>query len=86
MASSLGKFTAALMAASQENTMALAALNFDFSLYKVEAPKEYQLLGSSLSEDRRRQAEGGSQHIAARKLGAIFRSRLPKVPHFLQAF
>lgn len=66
--------------------MALAALNFDFSLYKVEAPKEYQLLGSSLSEDRRRQAEGGSQHIAARKLGAIFRSRLPKVPHLLQAF
>ncbi|KAL1858105.1 hypothetical protein Daus18300_010106 [Diaporthe australafricana] len=86
MASSLGKFTAALMAASQENTMALAALNFDFSLYKVEAPKEYQLLGTSLSEDRRRQAEGGSQHIAARKLGAIFRSKLPKVPHLLQAF
>lgn len=83
---SLGKFTAALMAASQENTMAPAALNFDFSLYKVEAPKEYQLLGTSLSEDRRRQAEGGSQHIAARKLGAIFRSRLPKVPHLLQAF
>lgn len=66
--------------------MALAALNFDFSLYKVEAPKEYQLLGSSLSEDRRRQAEGGSQHIAARKLGAIFRAKLPKVPHLLQAF
>lgn len=86
MASSLGKFTAALMAASQENTMVLAALNFDFSLYKVEAPKEYQLLGSSLSEDRRHQAEGGSQHIAARKLGAIFRSRLPSVPHLLQAF
>ncbi|KAJ0109343.1 hypothetical protein J7T55_000268 [Diaporthe amygdali] len=86
MASSLGKFTAALMAASQENTMALAALNFDFSLYKVEAPREYQLLGSSLSEDRRRQAEGGSQHIAARRLGAVFRGRLPKVPHLLQAF
>ncbi|EHK21948.1 uncharacterized protein TRIVIDRAFT_151488 [Trichoderma virens Gv29-8] len=86
MSASLGKFTSALMAASQENTVALAALNFDFSLYKVEAPKEYQALGSCLSDERRILAEGGSQHLTARKLGAVFRTRLPAVPHLLRAF
>ncbi|UKZ74817.1 hypothetical protein TrVFT333_002487 [Trichoderma virens FT-333] len=86
MSASLGKFTSALMAASQENTVALAALNFDFSLYKVEAPKEYQALGSCLSDERRSLAEGGSQHLTARKLGAVFRTRLPAVPHLLRAF
>ncbi|KPM45760.1 hypothetical protein AK830_g794 [Neonectria ditissima] len=83
---SLGRFTAALMAGSQENTMALAALNFDFSLYPIEAPKEYQALGSCLSDERRHMAEGGSQHVTARKLGAVFRSRLPSVPHLIRAF
>ncbi|KAF4460395.1 hypothetical protein FALBO_12825 [Fusarium albosuccineum] len=66
--------------------MALAALNFDFSLYKVEEPKEYQALGSCLSDERRNLAEGGSQHVTARKLCAVFRTRLPPVPHLIRAF
>ncbi|KAI0380681.1 hypothetical protein F5Y04DRAFT_271361 [Hypomontagnella monticulosa] len=86
MSSALGRFTASLLAGSQETTVALAALNFDFSLYKVEAPAEYQALGSCLSEERRKLAENGSHHITARKLGAIFRSKIPKVPNLIRAY
>lgn len=86
MSTPLSRFTAALLAGSLENTLALAALNFDFSLYKVEAPAEYQTLGSCLSDERRRVAEGGSQHITARKLGAIFRGKAPSLPNLIKAY
>ncbi|KAI1109628.1 hypothetical protein F5Y14DRAFT_458003 [Nemania sp. NC0429] len=83
---SLGKFTAALLANSQENTLALAALNFDFSLWKVEAPSEYQGLGAVLSPERRSIAESGNQHTTARRLGALFRSKLPPVQNLHRAY
>jgi hypothetical protein len=83
---SISRFTSSLLAGSQENTLALAALNFDFSLYKVEAPAEYQALGTLLSEERRHIGESGSHHITARKLGALFRSRLPSVPLLTKAY
>ena len=86
MSTSLSRFTTALLAGSQENTLALAALNFDFSLYKVEAPTEYKALGSCLSDERRQVAEGGAQHITARKLGAIFRGKIPRVPNLIRAY
>ena len=86
MSSAISRFTTALLAGSQENTLALAALNFDFSLYKVEAPTEYKALGTCLSEERRRLAESGSHHITARKLGAIFRSKIPSVPNLIRAY
>ncbi|RYP39075.1 hypothetical protein DL767_002338 [Monosporascus sp. MG133] len=75
----LGKLTTALLAGSQETTLALAALNFDFSLWKVEAPIQYQALGSVLSEERRSIAESGNHHLTARRLGALFRNKLPRV-------
>ncbi|KAK3326999.1 hypothetical protein B0T19DRAFT_420567 [Cercophora scortea] len=86
MDSAISRFTALLFAGSQENTVALAALNFDFSLYKVQAPVEFSALGSSLSNERRQQAEGGSHHVTARKLGALFRSKLPAVPSLIKAY
>jgi hypothetical protein len=86
MSSAIGRFTTALLAGSQENTFALAHVNFDFSLYKVEAPPEFQALGSCLTEERRNIAEKGSQHIVARKLGALFRSKLPPVPNLIRAY
>ena len=86
MSSAISRFTSALLAGSQENTLALASLNFDFSLYKVEAPIEYHDLGQCLSNERRSVAENGSQHIIARKLGALFRSKIPKVPHLIKAY
>lgn len=80
MSSAISRFTSALLAGSQENTLALAAVNFDFSLYKVEAPAEYQALGACLSKNRRNLAESGSQHVTARRLGALFRTEIPPAP------
>ena len=44
---SLGRVTAALGAAHNENTLALANLNFDFSLIRVDAPPEFRQFGVS---------------------------------------
>lgn len=86
MSSAISRFTTSLLAGAQENTLALAALNFDFSLYKVEAPLEYQALGSCLSRERRQNAESGAQHVTARRLGALFRSEMPSVPNLIKAY
>ena len=83
---SLGKVVAAAFHGSQENTLALASINFDFSLLKFEAPKEYTGLGAALTEKRRVEAEDGSIHVTARKLGALFESDLPEVPRLFKAY
>ncbi|KAK4443749.1 hypothetical protein QBC34DRAFT_498795 [Podospora aff. communis PSN243] len=86
MASTLGRFTASFLTPTQETTLALASLNFDFSLFKVQAPDEYLALGSCLSDERRNLAEAGSHHVTARKLGALFRSKLPAVPNLIRSY
>ncbi|KAK0622349.1 hypothetical protein B0T14DRAFT_563808 [Immersiella caudata] len=86
MASSVGRFTASFLTPTQETTLALASLNFDFSLFKVQAPDEYLALGSCLSEERRNLAEASSHHVTARKLGALFRSKLPPVPNLIRSY
>ena len=60
------------LTARNENTLALASANFNFSLISVEPPEEYKKLGERLSSKRRTAAEEGSVHITARKLGALF--------------
>lgn len=65
---------------------ALANLNFDFSLYKVQAPKEFEGVGSALSTFRREEAENGMPHMIARKLGALFESLLPSTPGLTRAY
>lgn len=60
------------LTARNENTLALAAVNFNFSLVTLEPPMEYKKLGQHLSLKRRTAAEEGSIHITARKLGALF--------------
>ena len=84
MASS--RFQAALVSGMQETTLALASINFDFSLYKVEAPKEYRGLGDVLSRRRREAAEAGSEHVFARRLGALFAQSLPSTPKLVNAY
>lgn len=84
--STIGRLAASLFSGTQETTLALAQINFDFSLYKVEAPKEFQQLGAALSSRRRRSAEEGSLHITARKLEALFRLLLPPTPNLVQAY
>ena len=66
--------------------MALASINFDFSLIKLEAPLEYQGLGTALSKKRKWKAEEGSIHVTARKLGALFADDLPHTPNLSRAY
>ncbi|KAI8632448.1 hypothetical protein F5Y19DRAFT_462881 [Xylariaceae sp. FL1651] len=83
---SIGKLQAALASATNEVTVAAANINFDFALVKCEAPPEYQPLGQALSSFRRAEAEGGSLHITARRLGALFDGLCPNTPNLLRAF
>jgi hypothetical protein len=86
MSSSLSRFTAALASATNEFTVAAAALNVDFSLMKVEAPIEFQPVGSLLSNKRRNDAEIGTPHKTARILGALFEDILPATPRLVKAY
>ncbi|KAI0163702.1 hypothetical protein BJ166DRAFT_553179, partial [Pestalotiopsis sp. NC0098] len=70
--SNIGGLSASAIATRLENQFALATLNFDFSLVKIDAPKEFHQFGQSLSPWRRKRAEIGSAHRTARKLGALF--------------
>jgi hypothetical protein len=86
MSSLIDKFVPSLATAVAENTLTLANLNFDFSLYKIEAPTEFRALGASLSPQRRNDAETGTPHRTARKLGALFEHVLPKTPELIKAY
>lgn len=83
---SLGKLNAFILSGTQETTVALAALNFDFALFKTEAPQEYKALGSALSPQRREVAEDGDIHTTARKLRALFELILPATPNLYKAY
>ncbi|KAK0387600.1 hypothetical protein NLU13_3846 [Sarocladium strictum] len=84
--SAISKIQASLASATQETTFALANLNFDFSLWKVEAPAAYHPLGSGLSLQRRSAAESGQPHIIARRLGSLFETLLPSTPSLINAY
>lgn len=84
--SSLGRLTAALGVGHNENTLALANINFDFSLFRYDAPPAFQQLGANLSESRRQQGEAGTPHRTARRLGALFEGILPQSPELVQAY
>lgn len=71
---------------SLEVAPALANFNFDFSLYKVQPPKEFEGVGSALSIYRREEAEHGTPHITARKLGALFGGLIPSTPELSKAY
>jgi hypothetical protein len=83
---SLGRLTNAIVAANNENTLQLAGFNIDFSLLKVEAPKEFMGLGAVLSRQRKINAEDGPLHRTARKLGALFEQILPSTPNLIRVY
>ncbi|CAJ2503569.1 Uu.00g109630.m01.CDS01 [Anthostomella pinea] len=83
---SIGKIQASLASATQETTLALANANFDFSLIKFEAPAEYKELGLALAEKKRSEAEAGSAHVTARRLGSLFHTMLPETPNLIRAY
>lgn len=83
---SFGRLTISGLTGSNENTLALANINMDFSLLKIMAPKEFADVGNNLSPFRRREAEEGHIHQTARKLGAIFEPILPSTPELLRSY
>lgn len=83
---SFGQLTNAFLKASQETSIGLAHLNFDFAIVKYDAPQEYLGLGEALSKRRKDAAEDGPLHVTARKLGALFQSAMPEVPNLIQAY
>ncbi|KAH7327499.1 hypothetical protein BKA65DRAFT_68138 [Rhexocercosporidium sp. MPI-PUGE-AT-0058] len=86
MSSIVGKLTAAVAAVQNENQLSLANLNFDFTLVRYEAPKEFSGVGAIISPQRRANAEEGAMHRTARKLGALFEGRLPPTSALFKAY
>ena len=84
--SALSKIANSIFSATNENTIALANLNFDFSLIKFAAPREFQGVGEKLSLQRRNEAEAGPAHGTARKLGALFEPLVPSTPQLIRAY
>ncbi|RMJ18140.1 hypothetical protein CDV36_002219 [Fusarium kuroshium] len=84
--SSLGRLQAALAAATNEVTVAAANINFDFTLVKYEAPKEFQPLKGFLTTTRKHDAEAGKTHVLARRLGALFDGICPETPALIKAY
>ena len=86
MDSSIGRLQAALASATNEVTVAAANLNFDFSIVKYEAPKEYHSVGQLLSARRKQEAEDGRCHSTARRLAALFAGVCPNTPELIKAY
>ncbi|KAM0466468.1 hypothetical protein ACHAP7_012221, partial [Fusarium lateritium] len=82
----ISKFNTAFLSMPNELTVAAANFNLDFSLMKVEAPKEFHGVRDALSSHRRDEAEEGQPHTTARKLGALFEAIIPAVPDLIQAY
>ncbi|KAL8690911.1 MAG: hypothetical protein Q9218_003743 [Villophora microphyllina] len=83
---SLGKLTASIFAGTQETTVALAALNFSFALFKTEVAQEYKPLEKALSPYRLELAEDGEIHTTVRILRAMFEPMLPAAPSLYKAY
>ncbi|KAI8631558.1 hypothetical protein F5Y19DRAFT_473230 [Xylariaceae sp. FL1651] len=83
---SIGKVNSAFLSIPNELTVAAANFNLDFSLMKVEAPKEFHGVRDALSKSRRNNAEDGMAHITARKLGALFESIIPPVRCLIEVY
>ncbi|KAI0881530.1 uncharacterized protein GGS22DRAFT_196460 [Annulohypoxylon maeteangense] len=64
----------------------LVSWNWDFSLVKVEAPKEFNAVGNCISPHRKLDAETGDLHRTARRLGALFEGVSPDAPALLRAY
>ncbi|KAH8683835.1 hypothetical protein BGZ61DRAFT_534531 [Ilyonectria robusta] len=64
----------------------MPAINFDFTLLKLEAGSEFKGLYDSLSPKRIKEAEQGQHHITARQLEALFEVELPSVPNLISKY
>lgn len=80
----MGQLQPSLAEVTNEVTLAAANINFDFTLVKYEAPKEYQPLGGILSNRRKQEAESGSSHVIVRRLGALFIGVCSSTPNLVK--
>ncbi len=85
MASS-GGFQLSLFNGEQKTSLSAATLNFYFTLVKVAPAMEYESFGQRLSVGRKKEAEDGSLHVVARKLGALLAGDIPPVSNLLSAY
>ncbi|KAG8161927.1 hypothetical protein KVR01_007692 [Diaporthe batatas] len=83
---SFGTIPNRLVQGTNENTFALASVNFDFSLVSLAAPTEFTGVGSCLNHSHRENAEHGALHRTARKLGALFEGVVPPAPRLISAY
>lgn len=60
--------------------------NIDFTLLKVTAPVEFSALGATISRKRKVEAEEGTLHKTARRLGALFEGILPPTDDLFRAY
>ncbi|MCJ1357097.1 MAG: hypothetical protein MMC33_007093 [Icmadophila ericetorum] len=81
-----GKILPALANNSLELTANLINFNLDFSLWKVESPKEFHGVGGALSVNRKKRAESGTPHMTARRIGALFEHILPETPKLFKVY
>jgi hypothetical protein len=86
MAGTIGRITTALATVHNENSAALANLNFDFTLVRLDAPGEFKALGATISKKRKVDAEEGALHKSARRLGALFGDLLPPTDELFRAY
>ena len=83
---SIQKLAAAVVSGTQETSIALGNVNFDFALFKLDAPVEYTAVGAALTPYRRTVSEEGDIHGTARKLRALFEQLLPATPSLYKAY
>lgn len=86
MAGTISRLTTSLASVNNKNTLALATLNFDFALVKLEVPAEFNGLGATISRKRKVDAEEGAVHKTARRLGALFGELLPPTDDLFRAY
>ena len=85
-AGTIGRLTTALASAYNENQVSLVNMNLDFTLFRVQAPLQFEGIGSMISSKRKENAESGLSHKTARKLGALFDGILPEIPELIAAY
>ncbi|KAH6871318.1 hypothetical protein B0T10DRAFT_417493 [Thelonectria olida] len=85
---SISNLSASLVTARAENTNALINAHIELSLFtkKVAPPPEYEAVGSHLAPKRVHEAQEGTRHVIARKLGVLFKGILPSTPCLIKAY
>ncbi|KAF7881369.1 uncharacterized protein EAF01_011880 [Botrytis porri] len=84
--SAISKVVASVATLQNETTFALSKFNLDFTIIKLEAPKDYKSVEESISSARKHNAEAGGLHKTARKLGALFDGKAPLAPELFRDY